>query len=318
MVWVTLDVAEHFLLHVTRPRTLSKKDVDRYTRIMARGRWASRSSEDPTFSWRNATSIDTDECAELGYDCATRELLQGRQRMEAMVKAAREHGLPGVWMEFAYDVDPAIMRWLDTGRSRSDRDHSMVAGDDWPPVARQIARRIVSWQTPGRAGAPHRGFTPDVGETDDVLIKYEDSLKAAIAWAAEATRNLGLPGGMLGFAHWLINDQLDPSLTEVAAVFLADVGGRGANLADDSIALLYRNRISAEFKANPRFPDYRGLALLCSAWNAHVRLIKHTLSRVRAAEEGRTPPKAKKPQGYLRIPEGDGVSAKNFPFPMRK
>jgi hypothetical protein len=315
MLWVDRKRAEHYLDHVLRPRPISGPDIDRYARDMSvPGRWRSRNADSLTFSWTGVVDWTKPECGK--YECAGREFMEGRQRMLALIQAIELFKIKGLYLEFAFDVNPDDMGSINTGRSRSDRDRTAImGGGEVPDGAYSVARKVVAWTRPGCAGSRVFRFNASQDELDEVLGEHGKVIAAGMEWAVEAARNTKLAPSLLGFGYWLIT-QADP---ELSAGFLADVGGRGANLTDASMALLFRSRVATELEATRSRGakwEHMILALLCTAWNCHVTLVDNARARVAAQEAGRQPPRAVAPFKKLQLPAGDLVQA-NFPLPRQ-
>lgn len=315
MIRVTRDVAAHFLLHVARPRDPNEPAIEQYKRDMVvPGRWRSRNSECLSFSTPGVVDLKGAACRKHG--CAGRELVEGRLRLEALIRAIDEFGIPGLWLEFAFDVDPDDMDSLDSGRNRSDADRRKISGGDYPTLADPVVRRIVSWTCPGRAGAPFTGFNPSPAEIRTVLNGEDrDLVIAAAQYGKAAQKRLGLPASMLGFAYWLFH-KIDP---EMATEFLTQID-LGLNLAKNSPAYLFRDRAAraqtsgTDLFRGKRAIEYRALAVLCLAWNELRAQVAHAKARVEATEQGRKPPRARTPYTKLQLPDGK-LTAANFPLP---
>lgn len=313
MIQVTPEVAWEFLAHVGRPRPLSGPDVERYKRDMLGGRWDGRNSECLTFSTPGAHERNTPLCRKLG--CAGRELIEGFHRLNALIRASEDGGLSHLWMEFAFDVAPSAMDTLDSGHNRSDNDRRAITGGDYSKIAPAVARRVVAWQTPGRAGAPLTGFKASPSEIAAVIDRDADLMAAASRWGIATQKELGLPASMLGFGYWLLH-QIDPGQ---AGEFLTQVSD-GLNLEKASPARLFRVRISRAKTSGmdvfngKRANEYKALALLCMAWNEMRIQVEDARKRLELAGQGHRPPRPRAPVSKLQLPEGKLTMA-NFPLP---
>lgn len=294
-VYVTPVMARHWLEHVDRRRPLAPGTVHMYKRDMIDGA---------------LHLIAAGECET--YGCGNRELLEGRQRLSALVLAGDEAQIPGLWLDVAFDVDPDAMDTINTGRSRSYSDRLAIRGlgGNHGGEIGTICRRIIGWERRGTARAAG-SFKASPTEMDAVYARFPAAIDAAAVYGRRTYERLRLPTSALGFAHWLFH-QIAP---DDATVFMEKIAGDGSNLPSGDPALMFRERVNRNRIEGKKLSEQVVLALLILAWNEMRNRKQHARKRIDAHAAGKRPAKPRKDQMKLQLPDGKLTSV-NFPQPV--
>lgn len=211
------------------------------------------------------------------------DLLDGQHRLSAISLAGK-----AVKSVVAYNVDPASMRTIDTGKKRSYADVLHMRGEYDPKTLAAVLRRIYLWEA-GIVGSSGGQIMPTPDELTDLFTQNPSIRESAEIASKLGTRSM-LPNSIVGLTHYLFSqDDRDKATWFMTKVY----DGDGLSFGDPIYAL--RKRIMDMRISGGRVNETEALALTILAWNA--------------ARKG-------KKLARLQLPKG-GLTASNFPRPVQ-
>jgi hypothetical protein len=236
VVKVTPVHAAHLLEKNTRNREVSQGTVDKYARDMKAGRWK-LNGETIKFDWNG-------------------ELRDGQHRLWAVLQADEP-----VDLEFAENLDPAVMDTIDTGRARSFGDVLRIGGAAY---SKELAA-VLRWQYMyDRKSISTKGGVSH-SELKEVAEKYTD-LESLIPEALKYTR----ARRMLGPGIWCFVFASMCRIGIARAIEFAEQLDSGENLTKGMPALTLRERMMANITAKAKISRIMVCAMAIKAANAHL------------------------------------------------
>lgn len=256
VVNVTPALAQAWLEHNTGNRKYKDREIDRYARDMAAGRWK-LTGESIKFS------------REL-------RLLDGQNRLAAVIKSGAT-----VPMFVTRGLDDDSQRVMDTGAKRNSADDLGMHGEKHASTLAAVCRLAIAAETVGI----ERQGSLSVSNLEIVeFLEANPDIRDAVQVAREFARQMDAYPTVVAYAYWKLS-ALDP--WEAASFFEAAASKVGLNEGDPVLAMTKR---FAEARRNrERLPHAVQLSVIYRVWNARREGKTMRFVRIRSPKSGDVP-----------------------------
>jgi hypothetical protein len=246
--FVTPQIARGLMArNADNQRGLKWSKIPGYVRDMIAGTW----------------SEDTGETIKIDHEGF---LIDGQNRIQAVIEAGEKLPEGGIWFDFAYGVPREAMLVIDSGSNRSAADAMKVDGlPDRNNIA-SIVRWVIMWDLGnflGTGGGSSKFIQPTHSEIKIRTMREPEAFVAASSRGTDFKRARVSGTRPIGVAHYLfcrIDDRMGKDFFDALI--------SGANLPEKSPILVLRNRLIRAASDRVTVPEQ--LALTIRAWN-HYR-----------------------------------------------
>tara|TARA_R110001606_G_scaffold381963_1_gene543490 strand:- start:1285 stop:2166 length:882 start_codon:yes stop_codon:yes gene_type:complete len=147
IVYITPEIAKHYLTYNTKNRTKSDKGITFLTQQMQKGLFI-----------ENGESIVFDK---------NMKLTDGQHRLMAIIKSGKAYHIPVV-----KGVNVKSMATYDTGRNRSSADVLSINGYQYPTLISAFIKLIYKYEKKGSKQASASSYSRTEVETNQQILNY--------------------------------------------------------------------------------------------------------------------------------------------------
>lgn len=265
LLWVDAELAKRLLLLSNGNRNIDKKDVVRWSRLMAKGLW-------------HVTG-------ESVLISRTGVLMNGHTRLNSVI-----HGNHRVLITVVFGLDDAVKDVLDQGKKRTIGDVLTMAGEtNGSTLGSGLRNYLMLCASGGTLGADNTHFGM---EEQTILLAYRPFMREQCV-EIKTWRKAGMPTKQLGPMLGLYS-----AMSDVDPVKAADFMQRfadGVGLNDGHPVLALRNGL-VRSQASKSVLTARALsAMVVKAWNAYLedkpmKIVRYSSQELPVKLKGWTPP----------------------------
>jgi len=246
---VTPELAAEWLRFNTHNRSLSRKRVQRYARLMREKKWR-----------LNGESIKFD---------SRRAVLDGQDRLEAVVESGMS-----VRMVVVSGLSFTDMLTVDEGGVRTSTHALQIQGFEHPATLAGAAKLVLRYK---RAQPLNLSLVPTNAELSEFVKREAPGLKDSVAFVHERPACRLVPASVLAFFHYVGSQ----TSKKDASAFVRSLQG-GEGLRAGAPVYVLREQILGMHAARRRPRTNELIVLLARAWNALRSRV------IRSGESGRT------------------------------
>jgi len=243
IVQIGADEAHDLLGRNTNNRPMKHNAVERYAQDMLLGRW-----------------LMAGEPIKVGWDGV---LLDGQNRLAAVLKVCEERPGFTVPMVLVEGLEPESQDVMDTGVGRSAADQLIRGGAGYASCIAATTRLVLQFDSENGLLGPRLGAS-NIEVIQFARAHPELEEQAHRAYQLRAMEGLSFPSVFAAALHIIERAGSDEAVVEE---FFRQVS-TGANLAEDSPALAYRNRMTSARAGRETVRNTQSLDMMLRAWNA--------------------------------------------------